>query len=603
VLALALTIVILASVTLQLQPLRHVNPEQLQWRLPAGLDMLTLYGVVFKSIASFEFEEALGNISLINEASIPENLRYVASRVNSLLENTIRSLNETKTYIDIAWGYFNRSSFNEARAWLGRAEGSLREASISYTTLRDVARQVSTLGIPVGRFIEELAGVEDAIKRLEEEIEALRLALDEARQVIETRVTLRVNATRVNVGDWIEVRGRLVDARGAPLDGRIITVHVGSTAYNVVTGGEGFYSVTSRVTEYRRYVSVYAEFTPAGGDRVIYAYSKSDAITLEVFYITPRLEVTLSKHEALPLDNVTLTVSSEPPTCLKVESLLVNRTLCLDRYSVASLNFTIDPGLAEGVYDVRVNVIPAGLIGPAGESVQLKVYRLNPALNVKAPGYFIAGISGSVRVDVEVDSRIGLCVEGLTCLYGVGSSLNFKVGAPITYARDSVKLVVVVEPLDPRFRDSTLVLEARVYNPLAMVTLLALAVTVIAIPSIAILGSLKPRGYPRGAPPVEEAVGAPGRFEGSREELQSLLEELSHLTGRLYGVSLRASDTFREYMSRLSTASRGLVEVLREAFMLLERALYGKPEGARALLDRVFMLLRKVIGMLRGALG
>jgi hypothetical protein len=36
--------------------------------------------------------------------------------------------------------------------------------------------------------------------------------------------------------------------------------------------------------------------------------------------------------------------------------------------------------------------------------------------------------------------------------------------------------------------------------------------------------------------------------------------------------------------------------------MLLERALYGRPEGARALLGRVVMLLRRVIEMLRGAL-
>jgi hypothetical protein len=211
-------------------------------------------------------------------------------------------------------------------------------------------------------------------------------------------------------------------------------------------------------------------------------------------------------------------------------------------------------------------------------------------------------VGGEVRVDVNVDSKVRLCVEGLTCLEDRGSSLSFRIGAPLTYTRDTIKMVVVAEPLDPRFRSSSVALDVKVYNPLAVVTLIALAIVAITIPSIAVLKVLKSRGYPREAPLPEGVLGAPRRAEVPRGELQLLLEELSQLTGRLYGVSLRASDTFREYLSRLSAAPRGLVEVLREALMLLERALYGRPEGARALLGRVVMLLRRVIEMLRGAL-
>ena len=601
-LAITMTVLVLASVALQLQPPRHVDPAQLQWRLPAGLDMLTLYTVVFKLVEGFDFERALGNLSLINEASIPENLRYVASRINNLLEATIRSLNETRMNLDIAWSYFNRSSFEETWTWLGEAERSLRDASISYATLRDATRQVSNLGVTVGRFIEELSRVENAIKRLEEEVETLRRALTEAREVVETKVTIWVNTTKVNFGGWVEVRGRLLDVTGAPLEGRVVLVHVGSRVYKALVDGEGFYSVTSRVLEYRRYIDVYAEFTPAGDDRFRYAYSRSDTVTVEVFYITPRLEVTLSKHEVLPLDNVTLTVNTEPMACLKVESLLVNKTLCVGPEGVSNLDFTVNPELPEGVYDVRVSVIPQGLIGPAGKSVQLRVYRLNLTLDVGAPELLIAGVEGEVRVNVGANSNVSLCIEGLTCLEGRGSNPSFRVGVPLTYTRDTIKVVVVVEPLDPRFRSSSVALDVKIYNPLAVVTLIALAIVAITIPLIAVLRMLKPRGYPREAPLPEGVLGAPRRPETPRGELQLLLEELSQLTGRLYGVSLRANDTFREYLSRLSAAPRGLVEVLREALMLLERALYGRPEGARALLGRVVTLLRRVIEMLRGAL-
>jgi hypothetical protein len=302
------------------------------------------------------------------------------------------------------------------------------------------------------------------------------------------------------------------------------------------------------------------------------------------------------------LDNVTLTVNTEPMACLRVESLLVRKTLCVGPEGVSNLDFTVNPELPEGVYDVRVSVIPQGLIGPASKSVQLRVYRLNLTLDVRAPELLIAGVGGEVRVDVNVDSKVRLCVEGLTCLEGRGSSLNFRIGVPLTYTRDTIKVVVVVEPLDPRFRSSSVALDVKVYNPLAVVTLIALAIVAITIPSIAVLRMLKPRGYPREAPLPEGVLGAPRRAEVPRGELQLLLEELSQLTGRLYGVSLRASDTFREYLSRLSAAPRGLVEVLREALMLLERALYGRPEGAGALLGRVVTLLRRVIEMLRGAL-
>jgi hypothetical protein len=488
-LAITIAMLVLASVALQLQPPRHVDPAQLQWRLPAGLDMLTLYTVVFKLVEGFDFERALGNLSLINEASIPENLRYVASRINSLLEATIRSLNETRMNLDIAWSYFNRSSFEETWTWLGKAERSLRDASISYATLRDATRQVSSLGVPVGRFIEELSRVENAIKRLEEEVETLRRALTEAREVVETRVTIWVNTTKVNFGGWVEVRGRLLDVTGAPLEGRVVIVHVGFRAYKVVADGEGFFNVTSRVLEYRRYIDVYAEFTPAGDDRFRYAYSRSDTVTVEVFYITPRLEVTLSRHEALPLDNVTLTVNTEPMACLRVESLLVNKTLCVGSEGIAHLGFTINPELPEGVYDVRVSVIPQGLVGPASKSVQLRVYRLNLTLDVRTPKFLIAGVKGEVRVDVNVDSKVGLCVEGLTCLEDRGFSLNFRIGVPLTYTRYTIKVVVVAEPLDPRFRSSSVALDVKVYNPVAVVTLVVLAI-------VAVLRMLKPRGYP-----------------------------------------------------------------------------------------------------------
>jgi len=601
-LAITIAMLVLASVALQLQPPRHVDPAQLQWRPPASLDALNLYTSVLRLTSELDLEKALGNLSLIKEASIPENLRFVASRVNSLLEATIKSLNETKTSLDMAWGYFNKSSFKESWDWLGRADRSIREARISYLALKDAVGQVANLGIPVDRFLRELGNIEDAIVKLEEEVKALRSVLEKVDQVVETRVTVWVNTTKVNFGGWVEVRGRLLDVTGAPLEGRVVLVHVGSRVYKVVADGEGFFNVTSRVLEYRRYIDVYAEFTPAGDDRFRYAYSRSDTVTVEVFYITPRLEVTLSKHEVLPLDNVTLTVNTEPMACLRVESLLVNKTLCVGPEGVSNLDFTVNPELPEGVYDVRVSVIPQGLVGPASKSVQLRVYRLNLTLDVGAPELLIAGVGGEVIVDVNVDSKVRLCVEGLTCLEGRGSSLNFRVGVPLTYTRDIIKVSVVVEPLDPRFMSSSVALDVKVYNPLAVVTLIALVIVAITIPSIAVLRMLKPRGYPREAPLPEGVLGAPRRAEVPRGELQLLLEELSRLTGRLYGVSLRASDTFREYLSRLSMAPRGLVEVLREALMLLERALYGRPEGARGLLGRVVMLLRRVIEMLRGAL-
>ncbi len=592
----AIAILALANIALQSEPPRHVDPSNLQWRPPAGLDMFYLYAALLTSIVNLDFEKARGNLSLIKEISIPENLRYVALRVNSLLEDITRSLNETRSSIDVAWSYFNRSSFNEAWDWLGRAERSLREARVSYLVLRDVASQVSMLGIPVGRFMGELGRIENVMDRLGEEIEVLRGALTRASLVTGTRVTLWVNTTRVQVGDWVKVEGLLLDAGGAPLRDRSVLVHFGSRVLKALTNDDGFFEVTLRVQEYRRYIIVYAEFTPVGDDRFKYAYSRSEDVMVEVFYVTPKLSIALSKTEALPLDNVTLTIESEPFTCARIKSPLVNKVLCTDSSGVASLSFTVDPMVADGVYNITVYVEPKGVIGPASGSVQLKVYRLNPEVSVKTPRWLIAGIPGELSASVSVESELQLCIEGLMCSGGRGLNLGFRVGVPVTYAGDSVRVVLVVEPVDPRFKATSLTLNVKVYNPVAVASLIALVALAIAIPFTLATRVAMSRQAPREVM-VEEIVEA-RRAGGAVGELALLLGELSELTSRLYGVGLRASDTLREYISRLSSvAPKSLVDVLAGALGKLERILYGKPGTLRV--EEVLELLKRIVESLR----
>ncbi len=598
IIAFLVVVLVLANIALQAEPPRHVDPNKLQWKPPVGLEMLSVYVTIFTLIANLNFENASRNLDLIEEVSVPENLRYVASRVNSLLESIIRSLNETKINIDIAWGYFNRSSFKESWDWLSKAERSLRDARVSYSTLRDAVVQISMLGILVGRFTKELVRIEDAIGELEEEIEVLRGALTKVDRVTETKVTLRVNTTKVQVGGWIKVEGLLLDSGGAPLGGRSVVVHVGSRILRVLTDDSGFYKVTLRVEEYRRYVTVYAEFTPLGDDRFRYTYSKSEDIVLEIFYVTPRLNIALSKIEVLPLDMVTLVIETEPWACLRVKSIFINETLCTNSTGVTALNIIVDPMLAEGVYSIRVYVEPRGVMGPTSGSVQLKVYRLNPVISIKQPKWFIAGVPGEVIVNVDVESRFQLCIEGLMCSNGRGLNSIFKINIPITYAGESVKLTLVVEPLDLRFRATSLTLDIKVYNPIVMVTLIALTIVAIAMSTTIIARTIRPRVRPVESVVVGEVVEV-RRTEGILGELALLLGELSELTSKLYGVSLEASDTLREYFLKLSTkAPKSLIDVLAGALRKIERILYGKPGVLQ--LEEILNLLKRIVDSLRG---
>lgn len=590
--ALAIVTLALLALTLIAIPItqRHVDPGSIGEKPPLGLD--SLYLVALSSVGELNLEKANEILGAIEESSIPANLRYVAGRVNVLLNDIMGALNDTRSSLEDARSLVDKGDYLGAESSLSRAEVRLGDARVAYESLVEASSRVGVLGVRVTLFQRELSKINSLINNLSMEIEALR---DELREVssraLETRILVQVNTSRVTVLENVEVTGTLESLEG-PLANRSVVVHVGSSVVRTTTDYNGFFKVVARVADYVDKVRVYAEYVPVGGDKYRYRYSRSNEVTLEVFYVKPRLEIEPMEVKVKPLDKVTLTVKTEPHVAIVVSSKLVNTTMSSNNMGVALLELTVDPSVGDGVYPLTFSVKPRDLVGPAKATARVIVERDKPTITVDKPSYVIAGVPFEVTVRANTTSFVIACAEGVICSSGLGEVAKLKLRVPLSYLASSIRLHVRVEPQNPGYKLVEEVWEIRVFNPLVAI----LAFGVVGVLAVPLALRLRAREVIK----VEEPIKPPGVTP--TKTVEDPLLELAEIAGKLYGVTLRGSDTLREYLYKLRVLPRHVYEILEQALLAFERALYGKPEFSQQLRLKALELLKKAIEILRGAM-
>ncbi len=568
---------------------KHVNPAEVRPEGPSPIELLALYQSIVEAVALENHTEATLRIKDAFEMYAPEDLKYIVSRFNELLDKVVELLNDTDACIAVGRELIMEGFFDEAEIYIDKGYISLAKANVTYGELVDATVELSRrLRISLHGLVGEFEVViDDYFERLN----SLSKLLEDLRgRAAETELHINVNCSEAWVGSTILVFGVLSEVGGGGISHRNVTVYIGGKGYTASTNDDGYFEAFVGVPYiYRVNATVYAVYTPTGDDVGVYAGSKSNEVELKLLYVKPSIRVSLDKVRVKPAERFTIYGNIDPSglrVWLKVFG--VKYDLPVDENGVFNLTITVPGHVGEGNHVVEVGSYAEGIYAPAHKLVKFEVYRLPLKVDVSFPLVAVCGFtvefSGRVLSDGGAVSGAKVTVEA----FGISSSgvtasdgcFSVKLNVPYGVFSGWRELKVYVKPTQPWYRGATLCSRALFINPYTLAFPLILAIVLI-----------------RRAWPVKEEVSAPKHVEEPAFTKPPSLIPIKPVGGlpRLYfdavrliesrfEVFLRPSDTIREYLLRVEDLLGDALDPFRELSFMLEMAVYGgiEPDVSRA---------------------
>ncbi len=196
-LAIALSIILLLAIlspcfSILAQPTRipHQNPMTAK-DTPDPVSLLLFYGNVFDLAAISQYQDAQDILNELEYVNIPDELRYLIDRLNTLNQQLFATMNNVEFLLDKASTLFSDNQLSEARQKLDAAEIAIHDALL---LLDDIAVATNTLSDGLGVFTalassqlkqayEHLEGILHQLSQLIDKLNQLRESLTENPQM------------------------------------------------------------------------------------------------------------------------------------------------------------------------------------------------------------------------------------------------------------------------------------------------------------------------------------------------------------------------------------------------------------------------------------
>jgi hypothetical protein len=604
----SLTIVALVSLSITQNIARHVNPDELREDYPNIVELPSVYAIVMDKASRENFGDALRNLNVSMRIHVPRDIRYIYDRFNELLWSVLDKLNSTKKYIDVTELNILLGLPEYGRGNLSQASYTLGEANLTYIELgRTVDEFERMLRIPGKQLAVKLTPIEKLLTKYLDEIRELRAKLESIREtgLEETKILVWVDRASVWVGEPIKLNGYLRRGGGLPLDGRPVHIQIDGRTVPLTTDSKGLFT-TSLSTEgiYKPFLQAYAEYIPSGDDVGRYKASKSDVITLQIFYDKPTIHAELSHGKAQPGQVVKVygwvnTSLGRLPEIIYMDafSTTINRNLRED----GRFNFTLKlpEKIEEGSYRIKLYTKATGAIAPSEAVLTVVVEKLPIDVIYMAPAIALSG--GEITVRGRVTTSAGMITvpipDSRVTITGFGNqstgysdgegeftvSLHVPLSALTGYSRVSLS----VEPRSQLYRSQTLSIETFIVNPWVMMA-----------PSIAFAVALV-----YAAPLVREVRGGATsrKRPGALVEVYALEEsapaffytEAVSIVGDATDIYIRDYETIREYLVRVRSPLGEAYRIFAGISMLAERELYAGEQANRMIVSHLMRKLRE----------
>jgi len=571
---------------------RHLDPRQIPQELPARIELIMLYGSLIDAVYRGDFTGAQEHLREISGVYVPDNVKYIYSRFNELLDKEIDKLNETKNYLDEAERHLLLGFLNSSREALRNAGESLAEAELIHQELEDSSREFSRiLGIPLTSLSNQLKRLGDLIRLYRDKLLNLsfRLKEFEERDLSETRLTLYVNASEAFVGSALEVFGTLRSEGGRALAERSITVYVDSSfAEKFLTRDDGsFRGILEIPYIYKPEIKLYAEYAPTGSDLGKFKGSRSNIVTLRLIYEAPVIEAWVNASRLKPLEKLRISGSITTTGGVIPERVYVELFGRIMVAEVAEDGFfdlvTVVPANAPiGFHEISLYTKPQGILAPAHKTLIVQIYKIPSELAIWTPGILVSGFTATISGKIMVsegrgeDSLSGTVIlESPWQIYSSkieNGTFTLNLTIPWSILSGIAGLKVRYIPSSPIYRESESEISILVVNPLTLLIPISATIYLVRLGAKEFSRKKSLIRVKEKSVQVAKEVELPSK---RGEPILQLYLEAVRIVEELVGLKKRPSETIREFLEIASWRLGAERLVFAELSYMTEAAVYG----------------------------
>jgi len=571
---------------------RHVDPAKVHEEAPSPLGLLSIYMRIASSVSAGSFNEALENLRTVFKIYAPEDLRYIFSRFNSLLQEEVLYLNETNLHLGKSRSLLNLGFLKEAEDEANEGSRTLAKAELIHNYDLLPASREFTRRIPID-LLSVLNPLNETIERYYIELRNLDLEINKkvTAGIEETTLQIRVNKSEAWVGSYLNISGVLSASKSGGLSGRQVTLHIEGAVTHIQTGKDGFFETSFQIPYvYKPSIKIYAEYIPKASDIGLFTASRSKTVEVKLLYLKANLTASLDKNRAKPMEECEVSGSIDPPD-LKVwiEAFSRKRMMNPSPNGFFKTILSVPSDASESIHEVKVWSEARGVIAPKRLILKLEVYRLPLELKAYTPPLCFSGLglngSGSVSSSKSPMQDVKVTIEGIT---GKIETVTDNHGAfeavtplPLNLLSGSYTVRISASTEMPEYRKADATCRFTVVNPISA-----------ALPSALLLFfilRLKPRRI-KSVVNMEAPIEAPlkPKKKPALKGIQAVYAEAVNIVERYTGIDARPNYTVREYLKVVSPILREYSKPFEEISKMLEDELYG---GLKVDLEEAYKVL------------
>lgn len=425
------------SFSILAQPVKapHENPNIATDSLDT-VSLMLFYGNIFDLANARQYQDAQGLLNELGEANIPDELRYIIDRYNTLSQQLFTSLINLDSLLDEASSLVARNQIDDAQKRLDSAELAVRDTQ---SLLKDIEAATNTLGDKLG--VSTAAGpVKQAYQRLIESTQRLRKLIDEfdqlrqrltekyrtmAMELIPTELSFTITPSPIFVGDSAIARGRL-NAGGNLLPQRELAILFNQKLLLVTTTDrDGSYETNIAIPcRYVPNTTLTADYVPTGSDAGTYQGCKSRPVAVN-FYRTllevsapeiapPGMPITIDGQVDSTNGNIDRTIR------IFLDNILLTQETVLGKFN---LEVTIPKQTITGAHHLTVEVTPQGRYSGTSKNLSIDVSQLPIQTDIQMPQLVIT------PKQVQISGRV---YHHLDPVQGAIISFSFKDSSSVT---------------------------------------------------------------------------------------------------------------------------------------------------------------------------
>ena len=605
----------------------HQNPATAK-DSPGLASLLLFYGNVFELASMSQYKDSQSMLNELEHADIPDELRYLLNRYNTLSLQLLTTLDNLESLLDDASNLLAHNQVSDAKQKLNEAEAAVYSAQL---LLGDIEAATNILSDKVG-IAAALAGSEirQAHDRLQEmlhrvrqlfnKLNQLRESITERReiqavQLIATELSLSITPASAFVGDSITTSGRLT-SNGSPLVNRKLTVILDKKPLGMTTDPDGSY-VTDIAIPYK-YVSTMnlcAEYAPYGDDIGIYLGCKSPLVLVNTSFYPTLLEVSVPEtaYPGLPI-SVSGQVGSthgQPERTIKV--LLDNNQLAEETIQGEfNIQITPPPRILTGKHSLTVVAPPQGRYAGTSKSLPINISVLPIRTEMQIP--LLTIIPKTIRISGNVyhgltpveDAKVSLTFKETTTTVRTSTDGSFTTTIEAPFDLSLVgpqELITTIEPVEPWYASLETRRRISTINPANIGVMLA-ACTFLGLLVLQRGRTRPPRPReekvtPQAKLPELSSVTPPGlkyEFTGIKGKILSAYLNGLGTVEQVTGIPLMPNTTLREFVNAASPLLPSAIKPFAELTAIAEYTLYSshKPdENVAAKAERLAGIIKE----------